>query len=491
MVSAFHTKEMIREPREGGMAERIGRGLDRAILAVAPKMAYRRAKYRFAYDAIDGSRTRKKRVDITGTGDSQLTEERLFKLRDTMREMGRNNPLVKGLLRTERNGVVGRGVKIQARTDDKGWNTAAEEMWKEEMVDQPCEVTGRFGYNQYLRMMYLSYRRDGDMGTILLDNGQLQAFEGEQCGRPLGNITAKEFDVVNGVAVSKTTKKVIGYYIGLPDKWGFIKPDSYKMYKARDVVHTFNPERFSNSRGEPALTSSIDFIEKLCKYVDAELVAACVNAAFTMFIAQKDDMGAPPIYGGSDEVGTDSETGNKEEKIGHGTIMYGEPGESAAGIGQTRPGTMFDPFIMRMLSFIGRPLCMPLMLMTLDFSGATFMNARFAYGECRDNWEVEQEIMIKGHASRAWRWWVERKINEQKLTRRDDASRHEVQCRKWPYVDPFREAQADSMQLENETTNRMKICARQGEDYADVKTQLDVENAAKKSTAKRSDDEPE
>jgi capsid protein len=397
--------------------------------------------------------------------------------------MARNNPLVKGLLRTERNGVVGRGVKIHARTGDPEWNKAAEALWKEEMVDRPCETTGRFGYNQYLRMLYLGYRRDGDDGTILLDNGKLQAFEGEQLGTPWGKNDAKNFRVVNGIAYSNKTNRVIGYYIGIPNKWGFIGSKGYQKYPAEKVIHSFSPERFSSSRGEPALTSSVDYIDKLCKYVDAELVAACVNAAFSMFIARKDDMGGPPSLGNTTDggtgsgTGTDEETGNREEKIGAGTIIYGETGESATGIGQTRPGAMFDPFMLRMLSLIGRPLCMPLMLITLDYAGATFMNARVAYMECRENWEVEQEIILKSNSSRVWIWWVERKIKEKALPDRPDAFLHEVQCRTWPYVDPFKQSKSNQQNLENRTITRSIICSGQGLEYEEINKQLKKEDA--------------
>ena len=57
------------------------------------------------------------------------------------------------------------------------------------------------------------------------------------------------------------------------------------------------------------------------------------------------------------------------------------PGEDAKAIAAQRPNSEFDPFILRCLMFICRPMCMPLMLATLDYSGATFMNARIAYQE--------------------------------------------------------------------------------------------------------------
>lgn len=441
------------------MSERV----DDVVGIFSPKAALRRKQYRFAYDAIDKGRYRKKRSSLGGSGDTQLDNKSLYDLREICRDMMRNNSLVKGLLRTERNGVVGPGVKIEARTEDDGWNAAAEQLWREEMLDNTCDVTGRLNFNQILRMAYLSYRRDGDFFILDID-GKLQLIEGEQVGTPLNNKDAQYYDVVNGIAFSKQTKQVIGYFIGSPDKYGFIQEASYSKYQAGDVYHVFNPERCSQSRGEPALTSSINYIDMLGDYVEAELVAAKVNACFSMFVAQES-----PTLPDSWEQETNSEGKvERREKIEPGIIQYGLPGEKPYGIGQVRPGTQFDPFIMRMLMFIGRPLCLPMALISLDYSGATFMNMRLAYNEARDNWTNEQDDILKPLVSRIYRSRIEQWVNKGLLKSRDDMFAAELFCRKWPYVDPFREAQADSLQLENRTTTRTAICARQGDDFRDV-----------------------
>lgn len=462
---------------DGSWSKKTSERIDNLIGIFSPKRAYLRKAYRFAYDATDRSRLRKKRTGLGGTGDKQLTERQLYELREICRDMGRNNPLVSGLLKIERNGVIGSGVKIEARTDEKKLNDEIEAGWKEEMLDRPCDVTARFNFNQFLRKKYLSYRRDGDVATIFLDD-ELQAVEGEQIGTPWGRNAddAKHFDVVNGIAYSKQNGRVIGYYIGKPDKYGYIKYANYEKYPA-DVVHLmFDPDRFSQSRGEPILTPSINWIDTLCDYIDAELVAAKVNACFTMFIAQKYPEVPPGYTQGVSETGKDKE-GYRQEKTEPGQILYGEPGEEAAGIGQTRPSALFDPFTRRMLTLIGGPLCMPLMLITLDFQGATFMNARIAYQKVQEQWQAEQDLLVKPFVSRVWRWKLQRLIDTKqiKVKNMNGLFQHEIFCQRWPYVDPFKEAKADEQQLINGTTTRTEICARQGRDFTEVTDQLDKE----------------
>jgi lambda family phage portal protein len=455
---------------ENSLARKISESLDSVVGIVSPQAAVKRKMARFYYDAVDTSdRLNKKRSGLGGTADTQLDQHSLWKQREICRDLERNNPIVSGLLETECDGVVGDGVDIQARTKDKGWNKAAEELWQEEMIDNPCDITGVFNFNQYLWNMFYSYRRDGDMATIYTDYG-LQAIEGEQIGTPFGQKKPENFKITNGVAYSNLTGKRIGFYIGKPAENGFyIEHSSYKKYHAENVHFHFHPRRFSQSRGQPAFTPSIRWIDHLTGYCDAELVAAKINACFSVFITKKYPEGSFPLgFTGGVSPSGQTQTGKRLEKIEPGMIEYGEPGEDVKGVGMGRPSSEFDPFTTKMLSFIGRPLCMPLMLITLDFSGATFMNARIAYQKVQSKWQKEQKFILKPFASRTWNWKINQWVKDKKLSKRDDMSKHEVICATWPYVDPYKEALADEQELKNGSTTRTRINARKGQDFENI-----------------------
>jgi capsid protein len=458
--------------------QKTGRVVDRFVATVNPEAGLKRMFTRRAYDALGKGPHNKQKKKIKGTDDVILDELTLSEGRDESRDECRNNPIAKGLLKTERNGVIGSALPIQAKTSDKKWNKDAEASWKAEMLDKPCDITGRFNFIQYLRKYYYSYRRDGDILTIY-HTDDLEAMEGEQLGTPLGNKKDhKHFEVVNGIAFSKKTRRVIGYYMGKPHaKYGYIKRDSFQKYKADIVHHMFNPDRFSHSRGEPALMTCLDELQKLVKYLDAEQVAAIINACFCMFISSENEYGIPDTYtGGSSSDGRDSDTQTRYEKMTPGQIMYGNSNEKPYGIGQARPGTSFDPYILRMLSIIGRPLCMPLMLVSLDFSGATFMNARLAYDEVRENWRGEQIETVVPFASRTWQWHINRMIRKKVLTDIPDKYAHEVFCRKWPYIDPWKEAKAEEQFLRNRTECRTDMAAARGKDIIEVEAKRKIED---------------
>lgn len=456
----------------------LSRQLDSLVGILDPERAFRRKQYRFAYEVLDGSRLRKDRKKHKSTGDAILTEAVQNDLRETARDLSRNNSIVSGMLGDETNDVVGAAgpsIEVEVAGD---WGKKAAVLWRQTMIEEACDNMGVHAWPTYVSTYYKSYRRDGDAFTVFSDDG-LQMIEGEQVGTPLGK-TPDKLLIVNGIAYNEKRRR-LGYYIGKPNKWGIIDATSWKAYRAEHVHHIFNPERISSSRGEPALTSSLKWLDMLDGYLDAEIVAARVNACFTMFIAKKNPYGeiAPPtLYERSGSAApVDERTGYRQEALEPGQILYGEQDETATGIGQSRPGQQFEMFVKLLMSLCGRPLSMPLMLITLDFSGATFMNARIALQQVQKLWMAEQERVLKPFVWRTWRWWVNRQIALGNLTDHPDKYSISVNCNRWPYVDPFREAQAESLMLENRTHNRHQICAAKGVRFEDVEKNRQAEEA--------------
>jgi capsid protein len=357
---------------------------DNFIGIFSPKRKYNRLAYRFAYDILDKNRLRKKRTYGPRGGDQDLNEHTLDELRQIARDLSTNNPLIKGLFRKLATNIVGTSTRIQARTDDAGWNAAAEQAVKEEMVENACDVTGRFNFHGLVKKCYYRYGIDGDIFIVITADGP-QVFQGECCGTPYGKVAVESpdfYDIINGIAYSRQTSRILGYYIGKANKWGYIQPDSYRKYPAEIVHHMVNPERFDHSRGEPMLTSAVNIIDQLFGYIDAELVAAKINACFPLKVKTQTGSGMTGNLGTSVSTqGTNAEDDYNRTivRLEPGQIWEGEIGDDLDVLGAARPPAAFDPFVMRMFMLIGNPLCLPLMLTTGDFSHATFMNARFAY----------------------------------------------------------------------------------------------------------------
>lgn len=454
--------------------DRFSERLDRLVGVIAPAAMRRRienrAQAKFAYEAIDQARQHIQQLSVTGGADVELTESALATLRNQARYLGQNNPLVAGILDTEADGVVGDSINVQARSSDEGWNQAREQLWSETMVDVPCESTGRFDFAQSVRLAFMSYRRDGDFFIIFRDDS-VELVEGHQCGTPWGRQLGVAFTVTNGVARSNQTGEVLGYYIGRPNVWGYIEPSGYQQIDAARVAHVFNPRRISYSRGEPVLTSAVTTIDLLGKFENATLWAAHIAAMMGVFRVKKDPSSIRQPYTQGNYPSGETADGRKVESIQPGQIADLEPGEDIKTVIPNQPSPVYRDFVNLCMMKIGRPLCFPLMLVTLDFAGATFMNARVAYQQAHEHWRMEQR-MLKRLARRWYLWRTQRDIDAGLLgTPPADWQKHEIIFRGWEYVNPQQESSADEIDLRNATVTRGQILCRRGIDFREFMRQ--------------------
>jgi capsid protein len=230
-------------------------------------------------------------------------------------------------------------------------------------------------------------------------------------------------------------------------------------------VHVFNADRCSYTRGEPALTSAVDWIDKVTRYADAALVAAHVNALFVMAITKRFPEGMLPTARPSQASTETSDEGFKQEKLGPGLIYECGVGEDARAIAPAHPSADFDPFILRCLSFIGRPLCFPLTYVSGDFAGATYMNMRFALDLTRDNFIQEQEEVIVPLLHRWHRWQMERWIQSELNGAPEDWYKRLIRPKRWRYIDALKDAQADILLMEKRLKSRRHIMGDRGYDF--------------------------
>lgn len=455
------------------------------IRAISPKWAYQCEAYRFAYDALVNDRTGgggRPTSRNPGAADNELDEETLNGLREVARDLAQNNPLVKGILQDEANDVVGTETQIQSRSGNTDWDSETERLWKQEMIDRPCDVSGRFNVKKLLQLAFPASRRDGDFFVLNTKQGY-QLCEGEQCGTPHGHQEAKTFTVTNGVAVSKQSGRVIGYFIGKPAEWGAIDPQSWRQYQKPDVFHVFNPDRVSYSRGEPIFASSVVLLKKLWGFVDASVVKARLHVCLSVFVELESQDRIPGAFKKGRYPSGQTPEGQKIDKISPGGISYLNQGETVKPFIPSSPTSEFDPFFLRVLSIIGRPLCMPLILTSLDFSQATNMNMRGAFMQAQKNFKQQQENLVVPLYSWLYTHWLREKIRAGQIQEIEGAFAHEVSPQRWPYVDPAKQAEADAQELANGTTSEIEICTRGGKDYLDV-----VQNIVKAQEIRREQD---
>ncbi|HET6806899.1 MAG TPA: phage portal protein, partial [Frateuria sp.] len=289
--------------------------IDRAILAVSPSWAARRAQARYrvaaysgAYEATQSTRLRKHARDW-GDGNA-VAQGAQVPLRDMARNLDRNHDISRGILNVLVRNVVGaHGIGVLPQPRDANGNVIdslaqqLSDLW--EAWSRAPEVTGEFNRARAEQLACRSWFRDGE--------ALCQYVEGNVPG--LTHATAVPFsleylesDMVPGDYNDPSRNIVQGVEC---DAWN--RPKTYYVYKQHPgarltaypelkpvptsvIGHIKLVDRFGMRRGVSMFASVLTRLDDLKDYEESERIAAKIAASFAAFIKKgmPEEYAAPP-----------------------------------------------------------------------------------------------------------------------------------------------------------------------------------------------------
>jgi len=270
---------------------RLGAVVSGALNYLAPGFAFRRMAARAklhafsnSYRATSTGRTRWARGMQGGTADYHLGTGDLASLRGQHRDFDRNNAIFSGILNRWVDNIVGMGFTFQMRGEDEGLNEALEGRVRE-WGDKEADFRGVLSLWEMTRLMLREVACGGDMlfGKV---EGSLQPIEPDLC---VDNFQKNPLGTYNGVEKDEFGR-IVNYHIGKWTAYGGVDSADTTAVPQDEILHIFNPKRFSQSRGVPILTGALELFERLDDYVEATLVAAQVGACQSTVITT--DMGS-------------------------------------------------------------------------------------------------------------------------------------------------------------------------------------------------------
>lgn len=379
-----------------------------------------------------------------------------------------NNPLVEGVVNTHCNDVVGaEGPTLQVQSDSDGFNEAAESVWRDWWQNPDVNgqlsgpemlklwVRGLWVNGEYLAQIVTANRAGGPVAMRLL------------CLDPRRLVTPPGQDVQNGVTlgVRRTkTGRPLGYFISEPlDNLSALSliPDSEEI-PAADIIHGFKVLEPGQARGVPWLAPVLQVVADLRDY-DAQVLDAARQAADFAVL----------LYATSEDAGFVSL--NESTEIERRTIRNMPPGWQPMQLKPEQPSTNYVDYRAERLRELGRPVGMPLMTVTLDSSGHNYSSARF-----------DGQVYQRGNAG-IQKWMEHHTLNrmadsvlrEARLAGALPAGPAQVRYQ-WvwpvpPHVDPTKEANAETIRLQNKTLTLSKALAAHGMDLESTIQQLQRE----------------
>ncbi len=346
-----------------------------------------------------------------------------------------------------------------AKDDD--WAKQAHMLWKDFWRNP--EVKEIMTGPEYEAMVASEMLTTGDHLVLPLAAGKLQAIESEQITPPTGKTG-------DGVAKNKQGKPT-AYYVapwGAGARGGSLIRGKGAWKRASDVFFVSKPLRPSGVRGVPPLQAAFPMLHRIHDVCDAEAIAWQLQSRLGLAVNQEGGAMAGYQTSRADETkdgeDTDGDLTTRLTELDYALIWYGNPGETVKGIERNIPGKDFPQSLRAFLRLMGLPLGLPLELILLDWSGASFSTSRAILEQAYSRFRMWQSLIRDKFHRRIYMWMIDRAIAEGTLADREDKYAHDWILPTYPWIEALKEAQAYGVQVERGFQTHSDVVKSRGDD---------------------------
>lgn len=469
------------------------------IQRLAARFGYQPAGKAAAARSFDGALLNRLTAEWIGTAASIDFELRgqLDRLRQRSRDLAQNNDYVRRFLSMCARNIVGpTGFSLQARIYDapNKPDTLANQLI-EDAFDRwsrlgVCEVSGRMSFVDLCTAVVKGVARDGE--------ALLMRVRGAAAGNPFGyalqlldparidttyNISPAEGRnaVIMGVEVNNFLRPV-AYWLLEANPGDAFGTRSRRRVPAEDVLHIYRLESPEQSRGYPWLHTAMVRLHHLKGYEEAAIIASRVGASKMGFYTSPD--GQPP---------------DDEKDVRGGFIEAAEPGVMGVlpqgydfkAFDPTYPHAQYEMFVKACLRGIASGLDISYHTLANDLEGVNFSSMRGGVLEERDLWMTLQGWFAGVFLQPVFEDWLRMSLLNKAIvtpagvplpmTKYDKFSAHVWQGRRWSWVDPLKDVQANIAAIEAGLKSRRAVIGEAGQDVEDVFQQLAQEQELAKT----------
>jgi lambda family phage portal protein len=504
--------------------------IDKAINYFAPTLALKRYAARQAYatltkplseteqrafEVVQGARYRDDWTNSTQDADSANVNN-LQALRNMVRDLSHRSGIVSGPLKRLTNNVVGHGIRPQARVKEDGEFDGAEGAQKitekrAERFNYQVEKAWRRWYKvsdsalkqNFYEQQGLAFRAmigDGEVLAVLRSSARkdrmiplcVELVEIDRLTTPMSEISNPS--IRNGIEFD-TEGVPIRYFVlkRHPGSTGVISRISLNDYEILDafganglkkVIHLHDILRPGQSRGYTPFAAGLADIHDLSRYREAEIVAARIGACLAAFIKK------PQAYNTWNNKGTNTD-GQKISQFEPGMVKYLNPGEEVDTFNPSRPNPAAADFMKQLIQWAANAVDMPYEVFANDWKDLNYSNARTVLLQAYLAFGVYQNHLVNHLCIPVWENFVSDCVAADVVKadgfgfRKDDYFRSSWITPGWKWVDPEKESNAATNDLNNLIDTLANVLAGKGDDWEETVEQRAKEIAKVKELEKK------
>lgn len=343
-----------------------------------------RSFFSTGYDAIRSTGKRKAASTLLKGEDNELKNGDRHRMLNATRSLARNFALVSWAIRKHLDYVT--AFNFQMRTDDVQFNKSVERMMSDWSRPANCDAAGRHPFPAMLRMLEARRTVDGDVFVLKLQNGRLQAIEGDRIRQP-DNVNDGE-RWFNGVRVNLAGASA-EYAL-----WNRVNDSRFEFDRripAQRMCHHGYFERFDQFRGISPLAAALNSFRDVYEGIDYALAKMKVEQLFALVFYRDSGTGFPETSG-SDTEGYEVDF-NKS-----GALQLDlDPGDRAEFLKTDNPGSNTREFMHSVLSIALKALDLPFNF--FDEAHTNFFGSRSAWllydRSCQPKRDSVRELLRK------------------------------------------------------------------------------------------------
>ena len=434
---------------------------------------------------------------LTGSGLSSENintdlETHLSTLTQRARHLSKNDDYVRRFIQLVKQNVVGhhglvlRGQIIDDnRTADTRANEAVEEAFKEWGMTGSPDVTGKLSWIELQNLAIEHIARDGEFLAKKIttsDGFKLQVLDPMYLDASVSlKPKGKQNAIILGVEVDQNYRPLAYHFRvnGTAATWRY-QGKALQRIPANEIIHIFRPSFAEQVRGFTPMASAISRLSMVNGFEEAALVAARIGASKMGFYIPGDD--AAGQYEG-DDLDAD---GNLIDEVEPGVFSTLPRGYDVKEFKADYPNISYSDFISSVLKGISAGLGVSYPSLSGDLSGVNFSSIRTAVLEDREAWKDMQSWLTESLCRPVFEIWLKDALargiistggNAIGLSRFDKFKRVTFQARRWAWVDPLKDMNANKVAIDNRIRSTSDVIREQGQDPDEVFAEIARERA--------------
>jgi lambda family phage portal protein len=370
--------------------------------------------------------------------------------------------------------VVGGGYHVQIKTNDEELNKTIKDAWKKWCKKRNCDVTGTQSLNQIIRMAVERKKVDGGILFVkrYTSEGfvpfQLQMIEVDELDTGAVQPKTPGNKVVGGIEYNSYNKP-IGYFIRQYEIDGYSLRDPVYV-EAKDVIFYTSKKRPSQLREMSDMSHTIPRIRDVNEFMTAVSVKQRIEACLSIFVKKALPTTGISGYGRSNSAAAEERISYDGKMLTPGMIKELNAGDEIQVVNPNGQGADATNFTKLQQRLVGAGQGISYEATSRDMAESTYSSARQGMIEDDLTYDEEKELLIEVldeiyetfiisavlcGAISIPKFWNEK----------DKYLSHEWIQEPKPWIDPYKESNANKVALQTGQKTYKQIAAENGRDW--------------------------